>query len=239
MTASLPLVSVIVPAHNAMAFLPEAIASVRAQRYVPLEILLIDDGSSDGTADWAAAQTDLRLLRQVNLGPAAARNRGIAAAHGEVLAFLDADDLWTERSLIDRVELLQSDPHLQWACGKTLWLKGQRRSDGWDWTPQPEKSYPFALISAILCRRSLFDRVGLFNPGMRFGEDIDFHLRVLDSRSTMAWLDRPVHHYRQHDSNMTLADPDLNYRLVLEAARRSMLRRIAQRRTGAAHGLQR
>lgn len=92
------LVSVVIPAHNAAGTLPDTLASARAQSYSPLEILVVDDGSTDGTAALveAAASQDsrIRLIRQPNSGVAAARNAGIAAARGAFVAPLDADDLW-------------------------------------------------------------------------------------------------------------------------------------------------
>src|SRR5262245_10754564 len=101
MTApSPPLVSCIVPVYNGEAFLGEALASIRAQRHRPIEILVVDDGSTDGTAAVVmAADAGIRYMRQDNAGGAAARNRGIGMARGTFVAFLDADDLWPPEKL--------------------------------------------------------------------------------------------------------------------------------------------
>ncbi len=95
-----PLVSVIVPCYNAARFLPEALATIRAQRYEPLEILVVDDGSTDNTPDVVSGfGSEVRYLRKPNGGPASARNLGLREARGEWIAFLDADDQWPEGKL--------------------------------------------------------------------------------------------------------------------------------------------
>jgi glycosyltransferase involved in cell wall biosynthesis len=94
-----PLISVIIPAYNAVQTLPTVLNSVRAQTYHDYEIIVVDDGSNDGTADFLTQQPDVRYIHQENQGVSAARNRGAAEAQGEYLAFLDADDLWHPQKL--------------------------------------------------------------------------------------------------------------------------------------------
>src|ERR1700682_4446766 len=95
-----PLVSIIIPVYNAAHFLPQAMASIRAQGYDSLEIVVVDDGSTDNCADVAKSLgSDVRYDRQVNRGPSAARNRGLALARGELIAFLDVDDQWPAQKL--------------------------------------------------------------------------------------------------------------------------------------------
>jgi glycosyltransferase involved in cell wall biosynthesis len=90
-----PLFSVIIPAFNRLRFLPTALASVWAQRFAAGEVIVVDDGSTDGTSDYLASLGDrVRVVRQTNRGPGAARNAGLSAAKGEYLAFLDSDDVW-------------------------------------------------------------------------------------------------------------------------------------------------
>jgi glycosyltransferase involved in cell wall biosynthesis len=109
--SSKPLISVIVPVHNGEDFLEDAVASIHRQDYCPLEIVIIDDGSTDGTAGLAATLgNDIHWIYQQHRGPSAARNAGIVMSHGEFIAFLDADDLWPPGKLQAQVELLLASP---------------------------------------------------------------------------------------------------------------------------------
>ncbi len=119
MSAGGPLVSVIIPAYNAAQFLREAVASVRAQGYSPIEIVIVDDGSTDNTAETIRSLGEgIRYVRQANAGPAAARNRGLAEARGEWVAFLDGDDLWPADKLRVQAARLEADPSLDVVLGR-------------------------------------------------------------------------------------------------------------------------
>jgi glycosyltransferase involved in cell wall biosynthesis len=109
---SKPRISVIAPAHNAAAFFPAWIESIRGQCYESLEVLLVDDGSSDNLAELAEASANppIRYLRQDQRGPAAARNAALRAATGEMIAFLDLDDLWAPGHLLRCAEALERRP---------------------------------------------------------------------------------------------------------------------------------
>ena len=110
-------VSVVIPAFDGERFLSDAVASVRAQECPIHEIVVVDDGSTDGTAE-LAERLGARVVQQQNEGPAAARNRGVEASDGDVIAFLDCDDLWTDGSLARRLDALESDPELQVVLGR-------------------------------------------------------------------------------------------------------------------------
>jgi len=115
---ALPTVSVVIPAYNSAAYLSRAIESALGQRYPQdrLEVIIVDDGSSDDSPAIAEGYADrnarVLALRQANAGPAAARNRGIAAAGGELIAFLDSDDAWEPTKLARQAALFQADPQL-------------------------------------------------------------------------------------------------------------------------------
>jgi glycosyltransferase involved in cell wall biosynthesis len=104
------LVSVIIPAYNCACFIGDALNSVFGQTYRPIEVIVVDDGSSDETADIVRSYQSVRYIRQNNHGPSAARNTGIRAAKGEYIAFLDADDLWVAEKLSEQVALLEACP---------------------------------------------------------------------------------------------------------------------------------
>ncbi|HYE37152.1 glycosyltransferase family A protein [Methylocaldum sp.] len=110
-TPDTPLVSVVIPAYNAMAFLRQTLDSVLAQTYDNLEVIVVDDGSTDGTSDLLHGYGErITVLRQANAGQAAARNYGARVARGDMLAFLDSDDLWDAAKIARQVELLVSCP---------------------------------------------------------------------------------------------------------------------------------
>src|SRR4028119_2409178 len=110
----MPKVSVIIPAYNAMAYLPETLESVLNQTFTDFEVLIINDGSSDGIVEWASEIKDSRvkLISQENQGLSGARNTGIWSSQGEYLAFLDADDIWEPTKLEKQVQCLEEDNNI-------------------------------------------------------------------------------------------------------------------------------
>ncbi|MBV6406281.1 MAG: hypothetical protein GFGODING_03066 [Flavobacteriales bacterium] len=125
-SSSQPLVSIIMPAYNAEPFIGQAIASVIAQTHSHWELIIVDDGSTDRTGALIDAFVDVRIIRyhKPNGGIGSARNMGLAAARGEYLCFLDADDMLPPRSIASRVELLEADPGLGIADGRVLYVNG-------------------------------------------------------------------------------------------------------------------
>ena len=118
MKSSRPMVTVIIPVYNGEEYLAEDIESVLGQTYHPLEIIVVDDGSTDDTATVASRFKELvRYIYQPNSGPAAARNRGLKMARGEVIGFVDADDLWVENKLDLQLGLLADNPSVQIVIG--------------------------------------------------------------------------------------------------------------------------
>jgi glycosyltransferase involved in cell wall biosynthesis len=209
---SRPLLSVIIPCYNAAKFLPEAMASVLRQQYEPLEILVIDDGSTDATPQVAAALAPaVQYLRQENRGPSAARNLGLGRARGDVIALLDADDLWPDGKLDLQVGRLMADPALDLVAGRVR--------------------YVAIHLGAAVYRRRAFDRVGLFDETLRYSEDHDWFLRAREEGLKMVVLAEVTLLYRMHDSNMTL---NLRERNAVQARmlHKSLERR--RRRSGTA-----
>lgn len=194
------MIAVLIPAYNAERFLPEAIASVRAQGGIPHEIWVIDDGSTDGTAAVAAALgTDIRVLRQSNQGAATARNAGVRATSAECIAFLDADDLWPA----GRLELLRgyfaADPTLLLAVGRTQLVVGSAAS-GAPWHAP--------LFGSALFRRTAFHVVGEIDPVMQPAEDLDWFIRARERAVPTAIVHDTTLLYRQHGASLTSgADP--------------------------------
>jgi glycosyltransferase involved in cell wall biosynthesis len=192
---------VVIPAFNAERFLGETIESIQAQDYEPVEIVVVDDGSTDGTAR-VARSYGVRLVRQPNGGQAAARNAGIAAAAGELVAFLDADDLWEPGKLRRQVSHLTTHAGLGYVMSmmqRTLmpgapWPPGTPRD--WFSTPQPG-----TLSSAGLVRRSVLEQVGPFDSGYRHGCDTDWVVRATDTGVRWHMLPEVEVRYRIHGAN--------------------------------------
>lgn len=198
-----PLISVIIPVYNGAAFLGEAVANVLAQNYLTLEIIVVDDGSTDAIED-AVAQlpVDVRFFRQTNSGAASARNRGIKDASGEFIAFLDVDDLWPEGNL----ELLSSwfvhRPELDLIHGYAQVLVYNGATGIYEYVGNPRESFPY-YIGAGLYRRKAFERIGLFDTDLRYAEDTDWFNRAAEQNLTVERLDMVTLHVRRHDANMT------------------------------------
>ena len=209
----MPRVSVVIPTYNCAHYLGQAIESVLAQTYTDREVIVIDDGSRDNTADVAAAYGGhIRYLRQENSGLPAARNRAIEAAAGDLIALLDADDWWEPTKLAQQVPLLDADSEvsLVYTDLRVIYDDGRLvpsflasrplASDGYVFTQLTESG--FILPSTVLLRRSCLEAVGMFDETMRSHEDIELWLRLCH-RWKVASVRQPLVHRRQGAQNMT------------------------------------
>jgi glycosyltransferase involved in cell wall biosynthesis len=203
-----PLVSVVIPVRNGERFLAEAIASVLAQRYRPLELIVVDDGSSDQSAAIARAVPEVVCLSQAAQGVSVARNAGLACARGELIAFLDADDRWTPDKLSAQVGYLREHPDVQFVMSRMRYFV------------EPGCAIPPAfrrelldgdrvswLLSAFVGRRALFDRCGGFKSDLSTAEDVDWFARVKDRGVPFAVVEEVLLHARIHDRNTSLTAP--------------------------------
>ncbi|HEU4598971.1 MAG TPA: glycosyltransferase family A protein, partial [Solirubrobacterales bacterium] len=207
--AALPgLVSVIVPTFNRLDLLRDLLDSLRSQRWRPLEAIVVDDGSTeDSIASLAGLWEgqnglDLRILRQDHRGPAAARNRGLDAARGEYLYFIDSDDLVEPDGIALMAEALE-------ASGAPYCV-AQVRSVGPDGAPLPDNDGNVSYIDrdavlgsrwaihAALYRRGVFDRAGRFDESLRLGEDAELRWRIVAANEPGLALDAIVAVFRRH-----------------------------------------
>jgi glycosyltransferase involved in cell wall biosynthesis len=217
-------VSVIVPVHDGAAYLGAALASAAAQDPPPLEIVVVDDGSTDDSAAIAERQPLVRCLRQPHRGCAAARNAGVEAAHGALLAFLDADDAWTPGGLRARVAFLAAHPELDGVVAhQELYLEpGTERSTA----IRPEHldaPQPGWLPSALVIRRQAFARVGPFDVSYRLSSDVDWFLRAKDLGVRIELLPEVVVRRRIHHQNLS-ATHEQGHPALLRAVRASIAR---------------
>jgi glycosyltransferase involved in cell wall biosynthesis len=200
----MPLVSVVIPVHNGERFLGEALRSVQEQGYPALEVLVVDDGSTDGSAAVAAAFPEpVRYLRQSRAGPAAARNRGIETARGEVVALLDADDVWPAGALRARVDHLLAHPEAEIVQGLVQQLRARQDAPGFEPWGEP---YQYVNLGSAVYRRAVFERVGPFDESLWENEDNDFFLRAWEHRVVKHVLDQVALLYRRHNGNMSPDD---------------------------------
>lgn len=180
-------VSVVIPAYNAQACLARTLSSALRQTEGPREIIVIDDGSTDATADIALAfGPRIRLLRQPHGGAAAARNAGIRAAQGRLIAFLDADDEWLPLKLERQLPLHRGDPVLSFSASCEFGVGGEARGDTFgDWRPERgEQAWKgllamnFIATPTVIARRDDLLACGGFNSRLKVGEDQDLWIRL-------------------------------------------------------------
>ena len=191
-----PLVSVVIPVFNGERFLGAAIQSVLDQTYRPVEVIVVDDGSTDDSASIARSFPSVRVIQQAHAGPATARNRGVAAASGGFLAFHDADDLMPADKLTRQVGHLREHPEVGCVLGRQELLleEGVERPA---WAERGE-----APLMSMVVRASLFDEAGGFDPTYLHGEDADCLLRMRQL-ARVATLDSVVLHRRIHEGNLS------------------------------------
>lgn len=183
----MPKVSVIIPTYNRLPMLKEAVQSVLVQDFEDFELIVVDDGSTDGTSEEMKRYGGrINVIEHTgNRGVSAARNRGILNARGKFIAFLDSDDLWVKGKLKIQVSFLEDNPHYPLCYTDEIWIrKGKRvnpmkkhsKYSGWIF----EKCLPLCTISpsSSMMRKPLFSKVGLFDEALSVCEDYDFWLRV-------------------------------------------------------------
>lgn len=198
-------VSVIIPVYNGEKYLAEAIQNVKNQDYQPLEIIVIDDGSTDKTAEIAAEFKDsIRYIYQQNSGPAAARNHGIKVANGDVIAFLDVDDLWSDDKLKLQANYLANNPSVEIVQGLIQQMKLLRLEEDDRAIFAPTyKPYSYINIGSAIYRKTVFEKIGFFDETLKYAEDVDWFIRAWENGISKPVLDRVSLFYRKHEDNMT------------------------------------
>lgn len=234
-----PLVSVVVPVFNGERLLPEAIACIREQGGAHTEIVAVDDGSTDGTPRLLERLrrepgAPMHIVRQDNAGPGAARNAGAHAAHGEILAFLDADDLWNDGWLRTIRTLLAADPGAL-VVGHTSVVRSADPLDpgaGWNVPEPPGLAF---LFGAMALARTTFEAIGGVDTSLRFGEDLALSMVARERSVPIVVVPETTHFYRLHGRNSVTGRSlkELNVMRVLHES----LRRRASTRGGAAVAL--
>ena len=200
-----PLVSVIIPVFNGERYLAEAIESVLAQDYRPIEAILVDDGSVDNSAAIAKSYPDVHYTFQLNQGLASALNCGVKLASGSFLAFLDADDLWMREKLTAQMSIMNQHPNLDMVFGHHRRFYSPEVGSLVETGEYPmDEALPAYLKQTMLIRRESFWRVGLFDTSLKLGDFIDWFGRAEDKGLKKMMLPQVVAMRRVHGDNMSL-----------------------------------
>jgi glycosyltransferase involved in cell wall biosynthesis len=214
--------------YNGEAYLAGAIESVIQQDYEPIEILVIDDGSTDKTAEIAQSYRDkIRYYCQSNQGPSAARNRGLSLAEGDVITFLDADDLWPRYKLKIQVGYLQARPDLEMVQGliqRQKLVRNPREEGKQDFVDEWLHPYMNVLLGSMVFRKSAIKKIGCFDATLQISQDTDFWLRVRELGIPFVVLTNLSLLYSLHDNNLTKGK-DIKSIEFIQALKRSLDRR--------------
>jgi glycosyltransferase involved in cell wall biosynthesis len=228
--STIPRVSVVIPTYNYARYVPEAVDSVLAQSFEELEVIVVDDGSTDKTAEILRSFGEqIRNIRQEHCGLSAARNTGIRAARGQYVAFLDSDDLWLPEKVSLQIARLDAEPEVGLVYCETLLFDDSAPATlilHSYWASHPSgRILPWLVRQNVIpsptpiVRRELFERVGLFDETLRACEDWDMWIRI-GRVCEIAYVNRVLAKYRRHQENMSLDSERLmtNGLRVLEKA---------------------
>jgi glycosyltransferase involved in cell wall biosynthesis len=223
---SAPLVSVVVPTLNAARYLADALDSIDAQSHERLEVLLVDGGSSDGTLEIASRYARVCAIGQAGTGLPDAWNCGIAAAAGELIAFLDSDDRWAPDKLERQVRVLEADPAVDCVITRVRFVLEPGLPVPPGFRPGLlDSDHVARMPSSLLARRIVFDRIGTFDTRWPIASDIDWFARLAESRLRVEVVPEVLVEKRVHDRNLsTVGGTRLNGELI-ELLRESVQRR--------------
>jgi glycosyltransferase involved in cell wall biosynthesis len=198
-----PKISVVIPAYNRQAYIGEAVESVLAQEHRPIEIMVVDDGSNDATADVVAQYDDVQYIRRERGGAAAARNTGVEQAQGELLAFLDSDDRWLPDTLERQLAARSSQPHADIVLGYVQHFYSS------DLSPTeraalvcPDRTAPGFCVGAMVVTTAVFRDIGPFDETLRLGEFVDWYARAEEAAVSTLMLDEVVLQRRIHAGHL-------------------------------------
>jgi len=218
-------ISVIIPVFNAEDFLEDALRSIFEQNYQNMEIIVVDDGSTDDTDVLLQKYgEEIHCIRQENRGPSAARNRGLQISTGELIAFLDADDEWSKTKIKLQLSQMKSDDSLEIVVGKLRRFWTEKKLD------RTERHYidegtKVLHLGASLFKREAFEKIGLFDENLLHGEDWDWFIRAKDSGLKIGMFPDVVMYQCLHQNNLTRNREEGNQN-ILKMLKKNIDRRI-------------
>jgi glycosyltransferase involved in cell wall biosynthesis len=216
-----PLVSVIIPVYNCGKYLGQAIESVLAQTYRQVEIIIVDDGSTDGSADVARRFATVTYCFQPNQGIGAARNRGIDVANGGFFAFLDADDIWVNNKLLYQMRAFDETTELDMVFGHTQQFLSPDLDEKVKAKPElTDEIMPGYVAGTLLIERESFFRAGYFATNWRVGEFIDWYLKAMYVGLKSFMVPEVLMKRRIHNDNIGIRERDsrTDYVRILKAS---------------------
>ena len=226
------LISCIIPVFNGERYLAEALESVVNQTYRPVEILVVDDGSTDNTAAGVSAYRDrIRYRWQPNAGQAAARNLGLTMADGQFVAFLDADDVWHPEKLARQMARFEAREELDcsFAHVQNFWIPELIGEQEAFRDHRISKPIPGYSACTLLCRRALFETLGAFDTAIHPADDTDWFLRASERGATMEMLPEVLLFRRLHQTNMSRLGAAHSRDQYLHVLKNALDRRRAQK----------
>ena len=222
-------ISVIIPTYNRGNYILEAVESVLSQTYRRLELIVVDDGSTDDTGRiLSELEADLIYIRQENRGFAAARNVGVDNSSGSFLAFLDSDDIWLEDKLRMQMEVFEQSPETDVVYGRARQFISPELAED-EKAPllhMDGKDLPSPIACSMLIPRQAFERVGPFDESLCIGVEMDWYARLSDQKCNVKILDQVVVRRRLHKTNINLTRADE------QTERLRVLKKIMDRRRG-------
>ncbi len=198
-----PLVSIVVPVYNGAAFLAECLDSLVAQDYPAVEVVVVDDGSTDGSAEIAARFAKTRVVRREHEGLGRTRNAGVAASAAPLIAFCDSDDLYKPQKIRVQVEYLAAHSEIDLVLCRqdTLFEDGAEHPD-WLLPDQVRGDLDGVSATSALFRKEVFDRIQ-FRTDMEFGTDFNLLVQARTEGLGIALIEESLRVRRIHDDNMT------------------------------------
>lgn len=204
-------ISLVIPSYNRCTLLKRALQSVFMQSIPPQEVIVVDDGSTDQTAQMLQQEyPQVKTITQNNKGVSAARNKGVQLAQGDWIAFLDSDDTWVAEKLACQISALQAAPELRVCHTEEIWIRNgvrvnamnkHNKKGGWIF----QHCLPLCVMSpsAIMIHRSVFEDIGLFDEGLPACEDYDLWLRI-SAKYPVLFLQQPlIHKYGGHEDQLS------------------------------------
>jgi len=222
------LISCIIPVFNGTRYLREAVESILGQTYWPIEIIVVDDGSTDNTAKVVRNYRDqVRYVWQPNGGPSAARNQGVSATQGAFVAFLDQDDVWHPEKLTRQMTRFVSRPELDLCVThvQTFWIPELCEEAARFRQYRLARAVPGYLTGTLLARRALFQTVGLFDTTLRYGDAADWFLRAAEQGAVMELLPDVLMYHRIHHANLSRRKASASREEFLQIVKSSLDRR--------------
>lgn len=230
------LLSIVMPVHNGAEFIAEAIASIKPVDDMPVEVIVVDDASTDETSEIVLGlASDRRALRyerlSENVGPGMARNRGLEIAQGELIGFLDADDRYAPGGIQRLCAHLREHSHTDVVMGTVQALLPVEDPTSCQQFKLSGERVRIFQLGSVVAHRRVFDRVGQFDPAYRHGEDIDWFFRIQEAQAHIDQVEVLVLHHRRHQRNMTVVERRgaLDIASVMQASIRRRQRLAAER----------